>query len=200
MKLESHLFLLYNPSFDHFICDTNHLWWPRYLPSPYFHLILPNWLCSHCLCADDKRNISGCSLLVFPTAFCPPLLVKTLGLHSPTVAPCAVCCVVQIALQLEKFLLSHYAINFNHSSHHLFSSAGTQPSRRLIKPSRLAPKPSSSCLRLSEAHPGYVSFEMLLGKSSGSCRGRNDEKRKRWWVLESCWAPCLVITSFPVTP
>jgi len=52
-----------------------------------------------------------------------------------------------------------------------------QPSRRLIKPSQLAPTPSSSSLRLSEAHPGYVSFKKLLGEGAGAFRGRNNEKR-----------------------
>lgn len=129
----------------------------------------------HCLCADHRKNVLGSSLLVFPTAFWLLLLVKTLDSRSPTVAPCAVCCVVSFALQLDKFLclimqLISIAIP-------IISSAGMQPSRRLIKPSRLAPKPSSSCLRLLEAHPGYVSFKMLLGESAGSYGGKNNEKR-----------------------
>lgn len=107
------------------------------------------------------------------------------GLLQPSCASvCCCCCVVSIALQLDKFLqVSHYAINFNCSSHHLFSSAGMPPSRRLIKPSRLAPKPSSSCLRLSEAHPGYVSVKMLLGENDGSYGRRNNENKKWQWVL-----------------
>lgn len=81
----------------------------------------------------------------------------------------------QLLCGLINFCVSHYAIHFNCNSHHLSSSAGMQPSRRLIKPSRLAPKPSSSCLRLSEAHPGYVSVKMLLREGAGSYGGRNNE-------------------------
>lgn len=117
------------------------------------------------------------------------LLASAAGEDSELLQPscasvCCCCCVVSIALHLDRFLqVSHYAINFNCNSHHLFSSAGMPPSRRLIKPSRPAPKPSSSCLRLSEAHPGYVSVKMLLGENDGSCGRRNDGNEKWQWVL-----------------
>lgn len=87
------------------------------------NLSLNNWLLSTCGRSDDGR-------LVFQADFCPPRLIKSIGMHVHTFLACIcggmdLCCVVWLTLMLPAVSLT-LLISQPHGTPMIYNQGGTQ--------------------------------------------------------------------------